>query len=510
MPNHMNPPNRECTGRIAGAPVATPAKILLILAAAALGPGCAGPVRFKPPAEVRRTDGETVLAFDMDGRGGPDYWQYQDASGRKRAIAFSGPQPGRPGDRIGLDDIPAGQVPHFLIALDGVPFDLVEQLYREGHFRLFHPPGRVICCFPSMTDLALSQLFGGPAPVANEALYFDRVANRMSRGNEVYLSGANSPWVRRVQYRCSTWWDARAYLDPQSVFDHELAGMSEVFRRTAAGQAFAYSVGTAGLGTRGGREAIRRYLLTIDRMCEQIVHERRGRVKLTLTADHGHNLTPCRLISIEDLLTRGGYRVGKSLRGDRDVVVVAYGLITVASLYTRDPDGVSTCLLASDDVDLAFYPAGEGIVVRSRGGRALVRKDHDGWIYQASRGDPLQLTDVIDRLRAAGKVSPAGRIDDAALFCATVDHVYPDPLARVWEAFHGIVQQPPDLIISLRDGACHGSRFFHAMIGQVASTHGSLNRANSTTFLLTMLGEVPPAARTRDVMAILERLRSGG
>ena len=63
------------------------------------------------------------------------------------------------------------------------------------------------------------------------------------------------------------------------------------------------------------------------------------------------------------------------------------------------------------------------------------------------------------------------------------------------------------MILDLRDGACYGSRFFCAMIGKASSTHGSLNRVNSTTFALTMLGEMPAALRTRDVLPALERLR---
>jgi hypothetical protein len=70
------------------------------------------------------------------------------------------------------------------------------------------------------------------------------------------------------------------------------------------------------------------------------------------------------------------------------------------------------------------------------------------------------------------------------------------------------VQHPPDLIVNLRDGACHGSRFFYTMIGRVGSTHGSLNRMNSTTFALTMLGELPPALRSEELMPALEKLRA--
>jgi hypothetical protein len=41
----------------------------------------------------------------------------------------------------------------------------------------------------------------------------------------------------------------------------------------------------------------------------------------------------------------------------------------------------------------------------------------------------------------------------------------------------------------------------------VSSTHGSLNGINSTTFVMTMLGDLPPALRSREVLPALEKLR---
>ena len=130
-------------------------------------------------------------------------------------------------------------------------------------------------------------------------------------------------------------------------------------------------------------------------------------------------------------------------------------------------------------------------------------------MYDSRGGDPLKLAEIVERLRVEGKVSGDGEIAPDALFDATLDHDYPDPLARLWDAFHELVECPPDLIVNLRDGACYGSRFFHAMIGRVNSTHGSLNRASSTTFVLTTLGELPPAMRSRDVLPELEQLWNG-
>jgi len=461
------------------------------------------------PIKVEAANNETILAFDTDGDKRPDYWQYQRPDGRKHALAYATDESGQPGERIELDLVDAAECPHFLVVLDGVPFELVDQLYREGHFRLFYPPARIICCFPSMTDLALAELFHTGRCVAYQARYFDRAADRLAGGNTMYLGGRNSPWLSKMDYRCSFWWDARAYLDPQAVFDHEISRIAHTFRSIDEGEACAYTVGTAGLGTRGGRAAILKYLRTVDRLCERIVYERRGRVEFTLTADHGHNLVENRRISFRKLLEAGGYRQTRALRRSRDVVVVAYGLVTYAELFTRDPAGVASCLLQHGDVEFACYPADGGIIVSDRTGQARVTKGRAGFVYDSRQADPLKLAPLIEQLRREGKVSADGEIDPAALFDATLDHDYPDPLARIWGAFHDLVENPPDLIVNLRDGACHGSRFFHVMIGKVSSTHGSLNCKNSTTFALTTLGKLPLAMRVRDILPALERLRAG-
>jgi hypothetical protein len=459
------------------------------------------------PLEVRTENGDIVLAIDTDGDKKVDFWQFQAPGGRKHAIAYADGN-GAPGARIELDRIEAAECPHFVILLDGVPFELVAELYRDGWFRFFHPPARVICGYPGMTDLALSEWLHTGRCQGYQALDFNRETNRLGGGSGTYLQASNSPWLAKVDYRCSFWWDGLAYLDPQAVFDHELAGTQRTFRDIDAGEGYAYFVGTAGLGTRGGREAILEYLRTIDRFCEQIIFERRGRVKLTLSADHGHNLVQCRRLSFRETLEAAGFRQTKSLRSPGDVVPIAYGLVTYAALFTQDPAGVASCLIQHEDVEFACYPRGDAVVVRNRSGQATIEQGSSGFIYDSRDGDPLGLDVIIEQLRGEGHVQPDGQIDGRAMFAATVDHDYPDPVARIWSAFHDVVHNPPDLIVNLRDGACHGSRFFHAMIGKVTSTHGSLNRVNSTTFALTNLGELPPAMRSSEVLPRLQELRS--
>ncbi len=484
-------------------------RIAVTIASLCMWCGCRTEPTMPGPVSIVPGEQETVFTYDTNGDRRPDYWEYLRAGGQTYAVAYEADKTGRPGERIRLDGIGASEVPHFIIVLDGVPFELVDEMYREGYFRAFHPPSRVICPFPGMTDTALSEVFHSDRCIANQALYFDRQSNRLSNGNSVYLSGGNAPWAAKMTYRCSFWWDGLSYLDPQLVFDHEMNGIVETFRRVKSGEAGAYSIGSAALGIRYGRPAFLEFLRTIDRLCKQLIRERHGRVKITLLSDHGHCLVDCRPISFDRVLSAGGYHLAKSLRRPGDVVTIPYGLCTYAEFFTNDPAGVAACLTGHEDVEFACFAEKDAVVVRDREGEAWIRKGEVGFIYDVQRGDPLKLRDTIERLRHDGKVTAKGEINPDALFTATLDAYYPDPLERIWHAFHGLVKIPPDIIVSLRDGSCFGSQFFYAMIGRIGSTHGSLGRRNSTTFAMTMLGELPPAMRSREVMPAVERLRSG-
>src|SRR5262249_30832660 len=151
-----------------------------------------------------------------------------------------------------------------------------------------------------------------------EALYFDKSTNTMQGGNLSYLRGDNAPWLAKVDYHAPQSVGARAYLSPQAVFDEEMNGALDAFRKAKAGTSIAYSIGTSGLGTRGGADAIQKYMLAVEKLCERLVYEKRGRVRITLTTDHGHTLTECKRTKFEETLKKNGFRLSDSLSGPND------------------------------------------------------------------------------------------------------------------------------------------------------------------------------------------------
>jgi nuclear transport factor 2 (NTF2) superfamily protein len=488
---------------------------LLMILATTLLIECGAVLHFYETSICANTLGNSgrITSFDMDKDGQLDYWQRFDHNGRKVELSFS-QQSGEPNEVVQLDRLTSREVPHFIVALDGVPYELVEELHQQGRFRLFYPPSRVVTCFPGMTNPAFQLIFGGKKPIAYESEYFDRNRNRLISGNDLYLSGQAANWAKSLDYRCSPELDALSYIKPDLVFKYELQQITDVFRKAWKNTGVVYLMATAGLGTRGGREAILKYLRRIDQWCEQIVYERRGRVKISLLADHGHSASGQGRASFKKLLEENGYRLTDRVEEASDVVTVEFGLVSYAAYYTEDPAGVAAALLTDSRTTLACYPVvkgrttvdGLGVVVQTTDGKATVRKKQGRFGYEVEYGDPLELSDIIEQLQRKGRVDSDGFIDDRAMFEATLNHIYPDPLRRVWQAFNGLVEKPAELVICLKDGWVHGSGLFYSVIGKVASTHGSLSQSNSVTFAMTMLGELPPALRLEEVMPNLKKL----
>jgi len=498
------------------------ADALFLLLAFAIIAGCGGPLRFpSAPLAEKETGAGLVQAYDTNGDKRADCFLTRDAEGREFRIGYDTTGDGAADAFVNLDDIPFDDCRHVVIVLDGVPYDLVQEFRAKGRLRLFYPPARVISTYPAMTDLALAEVFVSPKPLGFESLYYDHRANRLGGGTSDYLSLKNEAWAHVVDYRAGTILDPIAYLYPNHVFDRELDDFTNLLARRDRRHVIGYFVSTAGLATRDGARGIEKALDAVDRLSHQLVTESRGLVKITLISDHGHTLKRCERIDFRKFLGDRGWRITDRLNGPRDVAPVEFGLITYASFAARDRPGLAADLLQHDGVRLTFYQDAATIVVRTRDGEARIERRDDRYRYRASagdpstmlrvalsksKGDPLQLAPILERLKAEGKVDADGFVADRDLFLATADHRYPDPLDRLWRAFTGMVENVPDVIADLSDGYYAGAATRAAWFDSAASTHGDLERMSSTTFIMSTVGPLSGPLRSRDIPQSLERL----
>ncbi|MCG3137095.1 MAG: hypothetical protein HJJLKODD_00937 [Phycisphaerae bacterium] len=481
--------------------------------------GCAKPTLMPvaPYAELHQPDGRLECQYDLNNDGRPDYAEVVGNNGRVAMLRYDQDFNGEFDEEVLLEQLDRSQVREFYILLDSIPYNMVAELYAQGRFRFFYPPSRQIAPFPAMTDTSFPEYFGvAHTTLGMESKYYD--GQQLSNGTDVYLTRGNARWMELVDYTMNSMRHAYVYLWPQTHFDIELHNMQQGFYHSTQPTFFGYSIATSALGSIHGRNGHQRILVEVDRFCREIMRVTKGRVQITIFSDHGHNLLPSQFVPLYDTLKEMGYRNVDHLEQPNDVIVPRFGPVTAASIYTLQPARVAADVVGIIGVELTAYCEGEQIVICSRNARARLDWLADDernttaahpqnlrFRYTVDSGDPLQLLPIIEQLQAAGKMDAEGFIADADLFAATITHTYPDPCYRLWRAWHGLMQYPAQVLVSLADGYFQGTRFFNFFVS-MQSVHGNLNAPGSTGMVITTAGPLPPAMRMHDIPAELAKL----
>lgn len=476
--------------------------------------GCEKPVYF--PAESNAQVAahyNAYAAYDSHNTGKVDFFLFADDGNHVSRIAYADGN-GAPGSSVYLNAISFEKCRHVVIVLDGFGYEVIKAFYDAGHFRAFFPPSRVIAPYPTLTDLCIEDAFGHVACRGMEAMYFNRKTNQVEGGTSDYLAGKNEPYNDLLQYRAASIWDGIGYLYPWEVYGKEINDIKRTFDKIPNRELLAYSVSSAGMGTRMGADGQTRALARAEQLANQLIMETRGKVKITFLSDHGHSYTPGERIALEKHLESKGWNLTESLRKHKDVAYIRFGLETYAAFSTNQAAELAADLVAHEGVSVTSYVDAEknAVVVQagkgSGAGRtvltARVYQKNGRYKYEPVSGDALDLKPILDKLKADSE----GYYDEGELFVATHEHLWPDPLQRLWRAHHGIVENPVDVIASLEDKYFSGSTSFGGSIS-VASTHGSLNLRNSSAFIMTTIGPLPPYMRSADIPKNMEKLTGG-
>ncbi|MFA6133274.1 MAG: hypothetical protein WC869_04570 [Phycisphaerae bacterium] len=441
-------------------------------------------------------------AFDTNGNDQADFFTFAGPTGRVERLGYDTSDSGKADVVLDLSALDKRNCRHLVIILDGFAYSVVKDFYDAGGLRMCHAPSKVIAPYPTLTDLCMEDALGYIPCPGFEAAYFDRHRNKVVGGSLAYMAGSNEPYNALLDYRASLIWDAISYLKPWQVFGKELNDCARLYQRNDRRDLLAYFVSSAGIGTREGAAGQRRALAQVDRLVNQVIWESRGMTAVTLLSDHGHSYRPATRIPLDSYLKQRGWRVTDKLSDPRDVVYIRFGLETYASFATQRSAGLAVDLAACEGVTIASYAQDDAVVALGRdGGRATVRRKGDRYKYEVQKGDPLQLKDALTQITADADGYFAA--DD--LLKATVDGAYPDPLARLWRAHFNLAQNTPDVIVSLEDNFYSGSTSFGSAV-TIASTHGSINRTNSTAFIMSTLGPLPPFMRSSDIPAHMSKL----
>ncbi|MFQ5777072.1 MAG: hypothetical protein ACE5IP_03595 [Terriglobia bacterium] len=389
---------------------------------------------------------------------------------------------------------------YLVICLDGVGYDLVEEMYRRGELRHFLPPVPVITAFPSLTNVSLVEILGplgAPPARGYEDYYFDPARNRMRGGIFQRLS--------RKHFVAETYRGLFHYHPNQVRMTLEYAlpvlgpwlngavtwgRIKARFRKSKERMFLAY-FDSSDLATHvNGKWLVRRQLRALDRLAGELRSNPDTPVEVIAFSDHGNGLRRMRKAKLKKALKRAGFHLARKLKDARSVILPQFGLVSAAVLYVQSgrEAALAEALRETKGVNLSVYRRDGSLYVVGRGGRAQIQRREAGgkvWFrYRTEEGDPLRLDSIAARLADTRQADAEGFLAEESWLRATAGHIYPDPLRRLWSAFDGLVEQPASVLVSLDDDYYTGSVWLD-IFAWLRATHGNLRRAQSRGVILS-------------------------
>lgn len=401
-----------------------------------------------------------------------------------------------------------------LLCLDGVPHRLIEEAKTRGLFAGFGPPARLLSPFPTMTNVALSTMFGASPPEGYESLYFDRNAGALRGGVRKYLGRRTgdkipSSYMDDLDYQEPLPFEFLIYVAPETVWRTDMQRFRERFKAAPQNRDyFAFLKATDGLLHAQGPARLAIALESLDKILREIQQYCGTETEIVLFSDHGMNLEENRRVDLATTLNRQGFKVGSRISGNkrRSLSIPAFGLCSYAAVYCGDAEFIPTVarsLIEIPGVDFVVYKNGADVALESARGRARIERRSDQYRYVNTSGDPLELESIVKTLRDAGKLDQYGCAADSVWLEHTSAHRYPDALANIYASlFTPRVKHTADILISLHDGYYYGWSAFGRIV-RLAATHGNALQSSSNAFLMSTHRQLPAFVRADDARSIL-------
>jgi hypothetical protein len=402
-----------------------------------------------------------------------------------------------------------------LLCLDGVPHKLIQEAKSRGLFERFGPPTRLLSPFPTMTNVALSAMFGASPPPGYESLYFDRRAGELRGGIRKYL-GRRTPdkipssYMDDLDYQEPLPFEFLIYVAPERIWRTDMQRFRERFRAAPQNRDyFAFLKATDGLLHAQGPARLAIALASLDKILTEIQNYCGHETEIMMFSDHGMNLEENRRVDLATTLGKQGFQVvGQFTRNKRrELSIPAFGLCSYAAAYCGDGEVVpqaARALLETKGVDFVVYKNGTEVLLETSRGRARIERREDRYRYVNTNGDPLELESTIKSLRDEGKLDEQGFAADSVWFEHTSGHRYPDALANIYASlFSPRVKHTADILISLHDRHYYGWSPFGRLV-RLAATHGNALQSSSNAFLMSTHRTLPTYVRADDAKALLK------
>ena len=282
------------------------------------------------------------IFYDVHHTGKPDFALLADERGKFDILAYSDAGDGQFSRKYRLSEYGNQDVPHLIILLDSIPYQKFADAYAAGRFAWFDPPQKVIPPFPTLTELIFGKVLGAPPLPGMIDQYYDRETGVIH--DDLFdrvIYDTREPWERRLHYCATMYQSGEAYLNPRPWLAGELQIAKEAFDKSPDRVTVVYFTSASAMLSRLGEPGLDEVIDGIERMCMRVLYDRQGAVKISICADHGHNLMESKNIALEEPLVAGGFHPTTVLKNPNDVVLEINGLVTYAAVRTNQPAPVA-------------------------------------------------------------------------------------------------------------------------------------------------------------------------
>ncbi|MBI2340352.1 MAG: alkaline phosphatase family protein [Deltaproteobacteria bacterium] len=372
------------------------------------------------------------------------------------------------------------------IAIDGIGYEMMHELQKEGHFMDFQPVIPFISTFPSATTIGFTGIFKpldvGKVP-GYESRFYSYEANKVIGGTpaDIYKIHVNYKTYFDA-FRHTMHEKAVMYAFPGVAGQEDLLRAERLAMKSPKKVLMAYLGGTDGAQHLLGRERMKRFMIFVDRFLQRMkkkyYREHDERLRVVLFSDHGFHFDRLKMIGtgeIEKALEAAGLNHSKHLVNKNDVVVVEYGLLSAGVMMTREGEKAARAIRRVDGIDLVFWPEGKRVrMVNSEGEEAFFDYQWPSrYRYVSVKGDPL---DYLPILKKSGLAS-GNWISDSQWKKMVARVFYPDAGYRLYDSFFNLVENRAGVMFSLKPDYQFGG--FAALAGTWLKfghkgTHGGL------------------------------------
>jgi hypothetical protein len=412
-----------------------------------------------------------------------------------------------------------------ILALDGVPFRVVERARDRGAFAGWPPTSRLIASFPSVTNVTFTEMLQPvgvePAP-GYEFSHFDRERNKVVNSSPFRYRQRTFPW--RDEFDSigrSLGSKLTNYTRPRKKAWKELAEAEAALLASPDDTVLAHVGSTDALQHLRGDKEMLRLLLKVDEWLVGLRerHEQQvGRpLRIVLLSDHGNTEGKVEgARGFKRRLRKAGLSVSNRLEENTDVVATTFGLVGYGALFLR-PELAGRAARAIADhraVAMVVWRSGtQELTVVSSDGEAVIRWRDVGalreFAYEPRAGDPLELDDAVAAMAAEGGFDDAGFAGDREWLRHTALAENPDALYRLVESLTGDhLRNHATALFAMRPGRAWGWKTAKAGSwlrgGHLEGTHGGLDRGSSVGFFLPEdRDRVPPDRVVRAAEALV-------